>query len=191
MGFSFRVRMAGCLAAAFVASGCGYSLQNSRAPLVESEGIRTLFISPLTNNTYKVGVENLLYNSLQRTISAHRRVSLVGSAEEADAVLSGSVETALMSGIASTGIQDRAITTQYSATFSCSLRLARSHPKPGKRTVLWTGSLSRNKQFPSAVQPGIAGETTALINDSEFDRTLGDLAGSLAADAHEAMLAMF
>ena len=40
-------------------------------------------------------------------------------------------------------------------------------------------------------QLGVIGNTSALINDSEFERSLADLAASMMGDLHESMLAMF
>jgi hypothetical protein len=56
---------------------------------------------------------------------------------------------------------------------------------------LWSGGFSKSKPFPANNQLGVFGTTSALINESEFDRVLRDLAEGIAADMHESMLAGF
>jgi hypothetical protein len=83
------------------------------------------------------------------------------------------------------------IATEYEATLSCSFVLTRTHPVPGKRAILWTSSFSRGAPFAGNNQLGVQGDTSALINQSEFERKLVDLAASMMGDLHESMLAMF
>jgi hypothetical protein len=176
-------------------SGCAYTLQNSHSPLSEKENIHRIYIRPLVNNTYKVGVENTVFNALLKNIVAHRRVAVVGRPEEADAVLEGTVTLAQYTFLAATQINttnvSRAVTSQYSATLGCSFILNRRNPAPGQRKALWGGGFQRSLPFNSSVQAGTRGETTAPLNESEFDRVLADLAGGMVAEVHESMLAMF
>lgn len=196
----------GSLIATLGLSGCGYSFQTSKSPLSEKEGIQKIYVMSLVNNTYKAGVENAIYNALVRTISVHRRVKLVNRESEADAILKGNVTEADYSMSAPTSAQNltpaksldqydkRAnvlVATEYTAALVCSFSLVRTHPSPGQRDVLWSSAFSRTKPFASANQLGTVGDTSALINESEFDRALSDLADSMMADVHESMLAMF
>src|SRR4051812_48658503 len=118
---------------ALFASGCGYALQNSKSVLLEKEGIRRVYVAPLTNNTFKAGVENLIYNALVKSIASHRRVVLVTRREDADAILSGIVNDASSSTVASqpaSGLypiglagniyKDTFVTSIYQATINCS-----------------------------------------------------------------------
>jgi hypothetical protein len=186
--------------------GCGYSFQTSKSPLAEKEGIHKIFVAALVNNTYTPGIENTVYNALTQVISVHRRVSLVGRPEDADAILTGKVTTADFTvGPATTAQQlpptsalnpadiraNILIATEYEATLSCSFVLTRTHPVPGKRAILWTSSFSRGAPFAGNNQLGVQGDTSALINQSEFERKLVDLAASMMGDLHESMLAMF
>jgi hypothetical protein len=159
--------------------------------LYVQEGIRKIYIRPLVNNSYKVGVENIVFNALLKTLVEHRRVTIVNKPEEADAVLEGTVQTAQYIGFAPTVLQNRQVTSQYSASLNCNFKLTRQNPGPKQKVVLWTGGFSRAKNFASAVQADVRGQTTALINESEFDRTLNDLATGMVAEVHESMLAMF
>ena len=204
---AFQIRI---LSAAFLcsvlASGCGYTLQTSQSPLTEREGIHKIYVSPLVNNTYTPGVENTVYNALVEIISVHRRVALVNSKDDADAILTGKVVTAEFAAGPSVPAQalqptnalpsadlraNILIATEYEASLSCSFVLTRAHPEQGKRTILWTSAFSRGKPFAGNNQLGVQGDTSVLINQSEFERALGDLAVSMMGDLHESMLAMF
>jgi hypothetical protein len=195
---------------AFILSGilllqcvsCGYSLQNTRNRLFEKEGIRKIYVSPLLNNTYKPGVENLVYNQLVRTISVNGKFILVQNAKEADAVLQGAVSTAQYGPAGTTpaenlfpfksGPSDISVATEYSATLACVFTLLRQNTHSGKATVvIWSGDFSRSKPFPGNNQLGVYGTTSALINESEFDRALRDLAQNMMGDVQESMLVMF
>jgi hypothetical protein len=188
-----RLKLKPLLLLLLVFSSCGYTLQNSRSPLGEKEGIRKIYIHPLVNNTYKVGVENAVFNALLKNLVAHRRVSIVGRPEEADGILEGTVTSAQYTGYAATAIgqPQRTVTSQYNATLACVFSLSRRNPLPNQKPVLWTGGFQRSKPFASAVQVGVRGETTAPLNESEFDRVLAELATGMVAEVHESMLAMF
>ena len=197
-----------CLA---LTTSCGYTFQNSKNPLAESEGVRKVYINPVLNDTYKAGVENVVYNALVKTLTAHRRVQVVQSPEDADAVLQGKISAAQYvaatsrpanqlnpaGGVSSINAtvpaeyQSIYITDVYSAVLGCSFSLIRRNPSPGKKSTVWASSFSRSKLFQSANQLGNLGNTAGLIDESEFDRTLADLAKSMMYDVHESMLVMF
>lgn len=195
------------LALTVLGSGCGYTLQNSQSPLADKEGIRKIYVYPLVNNTYTPGVENTLYNALIRTLSVHRRVVLVSRPEDADAVLKGNVTFAFFGPSAQTTanqlypiqLQPQSgdplasvlVATEYTATLSCSFTLVRPNPGPSQRSLVWSSSFTRAKPFNASNQLGTQGDTSALINQSEFERSLSDLATSMMGDVHENMLAMF
>ena len=187
--------------------GCGYMFQNSRNSVLEEQGIHSIYISPLINNTYKPGVENLVYNQVVKRIATHRRVGMTGKPENADVVLRGSVDyaeyvvassstadTIFPSGVipSLTGPSDLVVATSYSAILRCTFSLVRSHPTRDKKTgLLWASGFSKSKNFPGNNQLDIFGTTSPLINDSEFNRALRDIAEGIASDLHESMLSMF
>ena len=187
--------------------GCGYSLQGSRNELLEKEQIRRIFVQPLKNDTYKAGIENVMYNALIKTLAAGRRVVLVKQPEQADAILAGTVHMAAPSISGSTTMNylspasvssnpnlvnpNIVVATVYVATLHCSFNLIRRNPPPGKRDAVWSSTFTRTKSYPAATQLDVPGTTSSLINESEFDRALSDLAGPMMQDVHESMLAMF
>ena len=187
--------------------GCGYGLQTSHNPLFLREGVRRVYVPPLVNNTYKAGVENVVYRNLIRTLVGSGKLVLVHSPEDSDAILQGTVQTALFGGSAASvatvaglnplGLgatlpaKDFQISTEYMASLTCSFSLVRRNPPRGKAAQLWGSSFSREKPFPAANQLGVLGATSSLINESEFDRTLNDLARSMMDDVQESMLSLF
>lgn len=189
-------------------SGCsGYTVRRSTNYWGEKEGIHRIYIYPVTNNTYKVGVENLVYNQVLREISARGGMQIVRHPEEADAVLRTTVEAADYSPGATTteselfprdkiagfprGSSDVYVAREYVAVLQCGFSLVRTQSVPGKSNVLWATSLSRSKRFPGSNQLGVFGTTSALINDSEFDRALKDLAEGVMNDLQETMFSLF
>jgi hypothetical protein len=186
-------------------SGCGYTLQGSQNILYTKAGIRTVFIAPILNNTYKSGVDNIVYNNLLRVVSSYGRVRLVSRESDADATLRGIVSLATYAGTAGSQVsqlnpkgvggnlisKDFVISTEYTANLTCSFMLTRNNPRPGQKVELWSSLFTRSKPFPAANQLDVPGTTSALINESEFDRALTDLARSMMDDVHESMLAMF
>ncbi len=191
----------------FLVMGCGYGFQNSKNPLYLKEGIQKVYVEPVINNTYKAGVENIVYNNLIQTLISHRRITLVRSPNHADAVLGGVVQSASFSGSSSSSVgglnpqgfagdqglfaKDYIISTEYMAVLNCEFTLNRAVDRPGKVKKVWSSKFSRTKLFPAANQLDVPGTTSALINESEFERALYDLSRSMMDDVHEAMLAMF
>ena len=185
--------------------GCGYSFQNSRNPLAITEGVQKIYVTPVVNSTYKTGIENTVYNSLLRTLVAHGSVTLVHHVEEADAILEGSVVAASYGASAATAVSQLnpnglgatlptakfSVATEYTASLSCVFALNRKRTQPGKPAVIWASTFGRSKPFPASNQLDVPGTTSALINDSEFDRALSDLAKSMMDDVYESMLAIF
>jgi hypothetical protein len=206
------IRLAAAFGLLLLASSCGYTLQSSNSPLAEQQGIRKIYVAPFQNNTYTPGVENTIYNAVLQNMSVHRRVTLVYSPEEADAVLKGAVSEADYlataanpastlqgnypppAGIAVVNpnfLNNPLIAQYYAATLACGFTLERVHPSPIQKKVVWSAGFTRSKPFPANNQVGTLGTTSALINQSEFLRTISDVANSMAADMHESMLAMF
>jgi len=187
-------------------AGCGYTLQTSKNPVLEARGIRRVFIKPLINDTYKPGVENIVYNELLRTLAAGNVVRLVSRIEDADAVMSGKITGAGYTSAGNTtadqlfnqdprASKDIFIASEYQAVLNCEFALVRfkpeTSPTPVAPSTLWSQSFVRVKRFPANNQLGVFGTTAPLINESEFDRALREMAQSMTGDLHEAMLAIF
>jgi hypothetical protein len=219
-------------------TGCGYTLQNSKNPLLLRTGIRKVYIEPVVNNTYKAGIENVVYNALVHALTEHGRIQIVQNKTDADAILQGQVTTALYNTSGSNTVASLSppnlgsssplasspIATIYTATLECNFMLtstlpqtfipqqklsqntpfaSKTNPHPThsgpysrlkqkvRRPYAWSSHFTRSKPFPASNQLDVPGTTSVQINDSEFERTLAELARSMMADVHESMLSMF
>jgi len=181
-------------------SGCGYALENSRNNSLKEVGVERVYVAPVKNMTYKPGVENLVYNELVQVILAGRRVKLVDSIEQADAVLESSVERASYTPSATTSAAsvfpapvaaiEITVATEYQADVVCTFQLRRQRKGVAAEAV-WGSQFSRARRFAGNNQKVEYGTTSGLINESEFDRTLREVAHGMMADVHEAMVARF
>lgn len=194
--------MLGCVAL----SGCGYVLKGTRTnETLEKENIRSVFLEAFTNDSFKPGVEVVVYNQMLKAITYSSAIRVVNSREDADAILKGSVS-------ASTSVQNvtpaselfpmhpvatnpyragATVARDYSAVLSASFTLERVAREGKPAGVLWGGSFSQSMQYPANNQMGVFGTTSHLINESEFDRALVDLATKLSIDATENLFSSF
>lgn len=181
-------------------SGCGYALENSRSNSLREVGVQRVYVSPVKNQSYKPGVENLFYNELIQSLLAGRRVHLVDRPELADAILESNVVKALYTPSATTPAKsifpvtvtaiEIAVATEYQADVTCSFQLRRQKGGVGTDT-LWESAFSRSRRFAGNNQKIEYGTTSGLINESEFDRTLKEVAHGMMQDVHQAMVARF
>ena len=79
------------------------------------------------------------------------------------------------------------VAVEYSASLSVNFSLTRREDKK----VIWTSGFGRSKNYPGNNQLGVRGTTSQLINESEFDRSLNEMAEQMMWEVHEAMLARF
>lgn len=197
------------VALALAISGCGYTIRSSENSPLAALGIRRIYVEPLANNTYRAGVDALATNALLKTLAREGGLRVVKSRESADAVLSGSVTlAAYQKGAVVTSTQlrtksqevngfnlirdDVRVATTYTAQLGVSMILERTReisPKVPKR--VWAADFSKSKPYSGSTQLGTLGDTSALINDSEFDQALIDLADAVSADVYQSMTAMF
>jgi hypothetical protein len=187
-------------------SSCGYTLSNRRREDLARLGVRSIFVKPVQNNSYKPGVENALYNQLVSSLASQRSVRMVLSEDEADAILLGAVTAATSSVVASPlasqifpsgriatirGPSDRLIASVYSLNLRSSFTLKKTGQSGQVGEVVWSGDFSRDQVYSGNNQLDVYGTTSALINESEFYRALELAAESMAQDIHESMTAQF
>lgn len=196
--------LAGAVSAALL--GCGYSIRGGKSDALAADGVRKIFIAPVVNDTYDYGVENVVYNSLVRSLAAFSGIRLVDDPELADAVLAGRVIQARADIISTTqasalnpgklptpnSFGSIYIASAYNAILTATFTLVRRDTLPGHpRGTIWSGSFARSKPYPGSNQLGVLGTTSGLINDSEFDRTIVDISHNMAIDVREAMVSRF
>ncbi len=182
------------------AVGCGYTLQNSRSNSLREEGIEKIYIAPVKNLTFKPGLENVFYNELVQILRAGRRVKIVERPENSDAILQAQVVQAVYVPTASTSADSIfpvgvpailiPVATEYQADVTSSFLLSRQ--KAGMpTTAVWESGFTRSRRFAANNQKIEYGSTSGLINESEFERTIREIAHGMMMDVHEAMLARF
>jgi outer membrane lipopolysaccharide assembly protein LptE/RlpB len=116
---------------AFVAAvGCGYHLVGATSNLPAK--LQKLYVAPFVNQTSRAEVDQRLTEQISQEWVRRGRFQLVSSADEADAVLSGTVVAVNVSPVQFDSV-GRA--TQYQLTVVADIQLVdRTGPKP---VVLW------------------------------------------------------
>ena len=180
----------------FFVSSCGYTLRGDHRPFFEDYGLKTLYIMPVKNDSYRAGVEIMLYNTIRKRFAQGGYVRIVDNQSNADATLAATVTSAASGPQAivradqfapiGTGPSDVQVASSYSVSLGVSFALLNHHG-----VGLWRSGFLRSKSVQAATYFGVLGSTSALINESEFERALGDLAVSIVTDAEESMNARF
>lgn len=171
---------------------CGYALRTSQdSSRFREWGVRRVYIRPIQNETFRAGVENSVYSQTVRMLSSTPGLRSVNSPEEADAELVGTVKVAQRIVSGETKASDLnpknlgspllLVASEYTASLACSFTLT----KNGKS--LWSGEFSRSRPFPANSQVGALGSTGALINESEFERALGEVAADMMVDVRSSL----
>jgi hypothetical protein len=179
--------------------GCGYNLRGDTRPFFDSHHIKTIYVTPVKNNSYKAGVEIGVYNALRRQIAKGGYVQIVDDPNLADASFSALVNDASYIPLAiTTADQLQPINSGPNTTYIASSYLANLRVKfilksnaHGAKGDLWSQELVRSKSFQASTYLGPLGDTSALVNESEFERTLDDLYASIVTDAEESINSLF
>ncbi len=176
---------------------CGYTLRGNTREFFNQNGIRTLYVTPVKNLSYKPGVEIVIYNALRKRIAQGGYVRIVDQPGLADAEIEAKVLDASYapSGITTadqiapvqTGPSNVQIASAYAVNLSVAFELFQS----GSRKRLWGDTVARQKTFTASTYLGALGSTSALINEGDFERSVGELAVSLVTDAEESMNSVF
>jgi hypothetical protein len=173
-------------------SSCGYALRTSKdSPRFSEWGVRRVYIRPIQNETFRAGVENSVYTQTVRMISSTPGLRSVNSPEDADAEWVGTVRVAQRTVSGETKASDLnpknlgspllLVASEYTASLACSFALTQ------KGKTLWSGDFQRARPFPANSQVGALGSTGALINESEFERALGEVAADMMVDVRSSL----
>jgi hypothetical protein len=164
-------------------------------------GVHRIYVRPMANATFRAGVENTVLNALVRGINGSPGVRAASSPEEADAELSGtvlSVSRNVSSVLKSSDLNPKnlgspniLVATEYVAVLDVEFELKSISRAGTAAQSLWKGKFSRTKPFPANDQLWSLGSTSALINESELDRSLGDIAELMGRDVVQSMLEDF
>jgi hypothetical protein len=186
------------VAALLLQTGCGYSWQNKRNPW-RDRGIARVYVRPLTNNTLYTGAEVALTSALVKVFARGEKVKLVAEEKDADAFVEGTVDSigsvpsargtvgTLTNDPSAKELSDIPIATEYTATATVTINLV---AKTGG-TKYWTQAFSQSKIFPGNNRFGLVGTTSALINSSQQQIAMGEIAQYIATDVYDAMFEAF
>jgi outer membrane lipopolysaccharide assembly protein LptE/RlpB len=153
---------------------CGYHFVGSGAKL--PEGVRSVAIPIFGNQTLQTGIESDLTGALVNRFLSAKQLSLT-SQSQADAVLSGTVKSFVISPTAVTlGTQ---AATQYRATLTIEATFKRQQDN----RVLWKGEMSEWRNYAVASDPAVT-----EANKKEAIREASDL---LARKLYEILLEEF
>jgi len=184
-------------ACAVLLTSCGYTLRGNSRVFFDSNQIRSLYVAPVKNNSFKAGVDIVVYNALRKRIAQGGYVRLVDQRDFADAELSALISDASYSpsGITTADqlapLQSGPSNVQIASAYNVNLAIHFDLLLLKTKKVLWADSIGRQKSFSASTYLGALGTTSALINESDFERTIGELASGIVQDAEESMNSVF
>jgi outer membrane lipopolysaccharide assembly protein LptE/RlpB len=128
--------------AATVLVGCGYHLVGTSSNLASR--LQTLYVAPLINQTARSEVDQRLTEQITQEWVRRGRFQLVSSGDKADAVLSGTVKSAVVNPVQ---FDQQGRATQYQLTVTVDFQLVDRTGE--KQVVLWRDEqFSRNTAYP-------------------------------------------
>jgi outer membrane lipopolysaccharide assembly protein LptE/RlpB len=129
-------------ATAMAATGCGYHLVGASNNLPAR--LQTLYVAPLVNQSARSEVDQRLTEQISQEWVRRGRFQLVSSGDKADAVLSGTVKSAVINPVQ---FDQQGRATQYQLTVTIDVQLVdRTGEKP---VVLWRDErFARNNSYP-------------------------------------------
>lgn len=134
------------LLAALLLTGCGYHFTGSGAKL--PAGVHSVAIPIFGNQTLQTGIESDLTAALVDRFVSARQLSLA-SQSEADAVLSGTVKSFIISPAAVT------LGTQAATEYRATLTIEATFKRQQDGQVLWKGEMSEWRNYPVASDPAV------------------------------------
>ena len=141
--------------AVLLSGGCGYHFTGSGAKL--PAGVRSVAIPIFGNQTLQTGIETDLTGALVDRFVSARQLTLT-TQNEADAVLSGTVKTFIISPAAVT------LGTQTATEYRATLTIEATFKRQEDGQVLWKGEMSEWRNYP--VVPSDPAATEANKKDA-------------------------
>ncbi len=178
---------------------CGYRFEGKHNPL-EEKGIRKIYITVLNNNSLRSGAEVPFTSAFVKAFSRGNKLKITSNEKDADATLEASIESiaSVISGGTSVPsittdtearnkLGDMSIATEYVAKAIINVKFFK---KDGGETIM-SQTFERNRKFQGSNRYGKEGTTSVLINDSQYQLALNEIAKGIALDAYDTMLESF
>jgi outer membrane lipopolysaccharide assembly protein LptE/RlpB len=114
------ILLAGLLAVPLLAGGCGYALvgQASNVP----DDVRRVYVAPLENRTPRSQADQFVTRAIADEMVTRQRFTVVSSESEADAVLSGAVNSF---GVTPVAFDDQGRATEYEISITTAVEFKR------------------------------------------------------------------
>lgn len=137
-----RARVTAAVLLFALSAACGYHLVGTSSNL--PVGLQTLYVAPFINQTSRSEVDQRLTEQITQEWVRRGRFQLVSSGDKADAVLSGTVKSAIVNPVQ---FDQQGRATEYQLTVIADVQLVdRTGEKP---VVLWRDErFSRNSSYP-------------------------------------------
>lgn len=156
---------------AVMLSGCGYALVGRASNIPED--IKKIYVQPLENATARSQVEQILTRSISDELLTRRRYETVNGADEADAILSGTVLSFTVRPV--TFDQD-GLATSFEIMISADMKFQRRPTGDEEAQTLWSNSryvFRQDYPLEEAETAYFDRENIAIENTSEaFAKTL-------------------
>ena len=182
----------------FVSACSGYRWQDKSNPWAE-KGYHKVYVSIMLNNSLRSGAEVPFTSAFVRAFSRGNKLRVVSDEGDADILVNANLDNIASEIISSTrvvditkdasaeALSDVMVATDYIAKASVTVRFV---TKKTNETLI-EQKFERSKIYQGNNRFGKLGTTSALINDSQFQVALNEVARSIAADAYDTMLESF
>lgn len=173
-------------------SGCGYVFQSKQNTLID---VKTVYIEPFVNNSYRYNVGLMLTNALSREFVRSGKLTIVNDKSQADAIFKGivlSANSVIAGAVSSESLSNKAVTggsiaSLYVAVIDAKMEFV--NLKNNK--IIWTGRLTNSRSYNAKNDFGIAGETNGIQNVSAESKTFETAAELMMINVHDAIFQSF
>ena len=154
-------------------------------------------MAPVRNDSFKAGVEITVYNAIRKRIAQGGYVRIVDQRSQADGEIRATISSASYTpaGITTADqlapVQTGPSNVQIASAYNVNMNISFEMESLKTKKLLWSDAFVRQKSFSASTYLGSLGTTSALINESDFERTLGELSSSIVIDAEESMNSIF
>ncbi len=128
-----QIVVAACLVA--LLTGCGYALVGQASNLPED--VEKVYVEPLENSTSRSQVEQILTRAISDELLTRRRLEVVNSADEADAVLRGTV---LNFQVRPLSFDGDGLANRFEVSISADMKFQRPAQGDEEGEILWANS---------------------------------------------------
>ncbi|MCY4487226.1 MAG: LptE family protein [Deltaproteobacteria bacterium] len=168
------LRLALALAAALLASACGYSFVGSGSGL--PEGVRTVYLDRFLNKTRVTGLEHGVGLALRRELAGAERPRVVDRFEDADAVLSGVIRHYGTRNLSVDGA-DRVLQSEARLDAEVTLR------RRASREVLWPRQVVRLREVYAGARGAVVPGSGEFLRDALDAADVGRMSDAVIAES--------